>query len=589
MSGRVMVCQISSGLVFGIGSALAIQEPRICGSKVVWREGGAGVTQVMLYDLSWLGTARDADILAGPIPPTYSVDIGDRFVVWAERTSGQQDIVAYDLTAGVRVAVTSTPGVNESEPSSSGAWIVWQAQDKGVTNSRVLARNLDTAEERVIVDNGVFNYRPSVDGDLIAYEGIANGHLDVSVYRISTGETFQITTNSADQYLADVFGNNVAYVDQRTGNEDIYVSHLQFVPSIPLSTNANLAGLVLSAGTLTPAFDPAVTNYTATVPNHTNSVTVTPTSADANATIQVRVNAGAWSNVLSGTASAPLPLSVGANLIDVKVTAQDLTAKIYTLVVTREPNLPPVADAGPDRNAYTEFAITLQGTAYDPDGEPVIGWYWAVDQSPCGNCWLLFDDTTPTPTFKASINGDYVLLLVVEDPTGISAADFVTVHVRSNLPPVAVATADRTNITVGATVCFDGSQSSDPEAGPLSYTWNFGDGSLSARTNAVCHTFTDVGTYDVGLQVRDERGAYDFDFVSITVLPPAVLRVALTSTNTVLLAWPAALTGYDLQQNADLATTNWLAVTNPSVVVGDEKQVIFDPNPGNRFYRLHKP
>ena len=38
-----------------------------------------------------------------------------------------------------------------------------------------------------------------------------------------------------------------------------------------------------------------------------------------------------------------------------------------------------------------------------------------------------------------------------------------------------------------------------------------------------------------------------------------------------LLAWPAALTGYDLEQNADLATANWLPVTDQPVVVGDEK------------------
>ena len=408
MSGRVMAYQISTGVLHVIASVSYMQEVRLCGRNVVWREGGTGAAQVMLYDLNWLGTSRDANIIAGPIPPTYQLDIGDPFVVWAEKTSLQQDIVAYDVTAGVRVGLTATPEVNDAEPSTSGAWIVWQAQDKGAANSRILARNLDTAEERVIVDNGQFNYRPSVDGDLIAYEGMASGNLGVFVYRISTGETFQITTNSADHYLNDVFGNNVAYVDQRTGTEDIYVSHLQFVPSLSLSTNAALAGLVLSAGTMTPAFDAAVTNYTASVPHRTNSITVTPTSADTTATIQVRVNGAGWSNVLSGTTSPALALNVGTNLIDVKVTAQDLsTIKTYTL--------------------------------------------------------------------------------------------------------------------------------------------------------------------------------------TITVLPPAVLRVALTSTNTVLLAWPAALTGYDLEQNANLNTTNWLPVTNPPVVVGDEKQVTVPPAPDPNFYRLHKP
>ena len=45
------------------------------------------------------------------------------------------------------------------------------------------------------------------------------------------------------------------------------------------------------------------------------------------------------------------------------------------------------------------------------------------------------------------------------------------------------------------------------------------------------------------------------------VLPPA-LRVALTPTNTLLLAWPAAATGYALQRNLDLAPANWTTLTN---------------------------
>lgn len=243
MSGRIMVYQISTTYLYSIGSALIIQEPRISGTKVVWREGGATASQVMLYDLSWLGTARDADILAGPIPPTFSVDIGDRFVVWAERTSGQQDIFAYDLTAGTYRQLTDTPTIWEDEPSTSGPWVVWQAQDKGVSNSRVIARNLDTGEERVIAAGGVYNLGPSVDGDIIAYESMLRGLQDVFLYRLSTGQTFQITTGGVDHYLNDVFGTRVAYVDQRTGNEDIYVATFGFENSTTPSCTF-LAGIV---------------------------------------------------------------------------------------------------------------------------------------------------------------------------------------------------------------------------------------------------------------------------------------------------------------------------------------------------------
>ena len=233
VSGRIMVYQISSTLLYGIGSALVIREPRISGSKVVWREGGAAATMVMIYDLSWLGSARDADILAGPIPPTYTLDIGDRFVVWAENTASQLDLVAFDIAAGAKLALTATPTTLEREPSTSGAWIVWEAQDKGVAASRIVARNVDSAEERVIADSNVYNYRPSIDGDLIAWESMLNGNRDIFVYRLSTGETFQVTSNPANQYLNDVFGASVAYVDERSATTDIYVADLTFLPPDP--------------------------------------------------------------------------------------------------------------------------------------------------------------------------------------------------------------------------------------------------------------------------------------------------------------------------------------------------------------------
>ena len=64
-----------------------------------------------------------------------------------------------------------------------------------------------------------------------------------------------------------------------------------------------------------------------------------PTVADATATMQVRINGGSYSSIVSGASSAPLALNVGANLIEVRVTAQDgATVKTYTLTVTRAPS-----------------------------------------------------------------------------------------------------------------------------------------------------------------------------------------------------------------------------------------------------------
>lgn len=97
------------------------------------------------------------------------------------------------------------------------------------------------------------------------------------------------------------------------------------------SDNADLSNLVLSDGSLAPAFAAETTAYTATVPNATGSITVTPTADDATATIKVNNTP-----VATGAASGSITLNVGANVITTVVTAQDgATTKTYTVTVTR--------------------------------------------------------------------------------------------------------------------------------------------------------------------------------------------------------------------------------------------------------------
>ena len=97
------------------------------------------------------------------------------------------------------------------------------------------------------------------------------------------------------------------------------------------SSDANLSGLAPSAGTLAPAFDSATTNYGATVPYTTSVLTVTPTVADSGATVKVD-----GVTVTSGSASQPISLGVGSNIVTTEVTAADgVTTKTYSLDVTR--------------------------------------------------------------------------------------------------------------------------------------------------------------------------------------------------------------------------------------------------------------
>ncbi|MEO6977152.1 MAG: cadherin-like beta sandwich domain-containing protein, partial [Mucilaginibacter sp.] len=116
------------------------------------------------------------------------------------------------------------------------------------------------------------------------------------------------------------------------------------------STNANLAGLTISSGSLSPVFDPDITSYTVSVSNTTASVTVTPTVQDATATITVE-----WETVASGSASRPIPLDIGDNnVINITVRSEYGYYKYYEIRVNRS--------ASPS-NALLRY-LDLSGGAY---------------------------------------------------------------------------------------------------------------------------------------------------------------------------------------------------------------------------------
>ena len=107
------------------------------------------------------------------------------------------------------------------------------------------------------------------------------------------------------------------------------------------SSNADLSGLTASSATssggpytgltLTPSFSAARRSYAATVANARTHAKLTPTVADASATVTVQ-----GTMVSSGSPSGAIALSVGTNAITVRVTAQDSSTKDYSVTITRQ-------------------------------------------------------------------------------------------------------------------------------------------------------------------------------------------------------------------------------------------------------------
>jgi hypothetical protein len=64
------------------------------------------------------------------------------------------------------------------------------------------------------------------------------------------------------------------------------------------------------------------------------------------------------------------------------------------------------------------------------------------------------------------------------------------------------------------------------------------------------------------------------------------LTIIHTPTNTAVVWWPSPSTGWNLQQNTNLVTTNWVAVPETVNDNGTNKFIIVNPATGIQFYRL---
>ena len=65
-----------------------------------------------------------------------------------------------------------------------------------------------------------------------------------------------------------------------------------------------------------------------------------------------------------------------------------------------------------------------------------------------------------------------------------------------------------------------------------------------------------------------------------------LLSISRTPTNSVLISWPSPSTGFVLQQNANLTTTNWVTVPQTPVDNGTNVTVIINPPTGSWYFRL---
>src|SRR2546421_2805405 len=110
-----------------------------------------------------------------------------------------------------------------------------------------------------------------------------------------------------------------------------------------------------------------------------------------------------------------------------------------------------------------------------------------------------------------------------------------------------------------------------------SIDWFTIDGGGGTSTGGVYSVSGTIGQPDAG---HMSGGNFSLDggfwgIIAAVQLPGSpLLRVVLTTSNAVVVAWPAPSTGFALQQNGAPNAGGWANVTNTVNVVGSENQVI---------------
>jgi glucose/arabinose dehydrogenase/PKD repeat protein len=187
----------------------------------------------------------------------------------------------------------------------------------------------------------------------------------------------------------------------------------------------------------------------------------------------------------------------------------------------------------------------------------------------CGKIWQLVPSGSGFTASEFAVDlGSGGPITMIFGPAGDTQALYYTTYAdggqvrrieltqQQNHAPTAALTADVTSGLAPLTVQFDGTGSTDPDAGDtLTYVWDFGDGTAATETTTatVSHVYADVGTFTATLQVRDNHGATSarasLQITSSTIAENHAPTASITADVT---AGPSPLTvGFDGSASSD--------------------------------------
>ncbi|HTF97459.1 MAG TPA: PKD domain-containing protein [Cellvibrio sp.] len=251
---------------------------------------------------------------------------------------------------------------------------------------------------------------------------------------------------------------------------------------------------------------------------------------------------GSYTVTLRGTAqymssTKSQPIEVGNVVVDLPPVAE-LSCKELVMV----------GDDFENGIAYYSYVTRCDASAsLDPEGKPLsYTMNWGDGKTTTANDGIFI--------YKYLTGGEYNLTLSVSD--GVNTAQKSLPWVASsptvnNRPPVAcfdIGTS--TDLTVNANC------STDPDGNPLSYSWDFGDGSSATGATAL-HAYTASGTYTVKLTVSDSKASSSISKTFVFTKAEKATYCEFKMTN----SWSGGFTGWlRVYNQSTQPVSNWAAV-----------------------------
>jgi len=197
-----------------------------------------------------------------------------------------------------------------------------------------------------------------------------------------------------------------------TRTYEIHINRLPYV-------NVDLASLAISKGTLTPSFSNTTTTYAVAVPNHVETIAITPVAANPGSTIQVN---GIDINTANPTAIITLYPGLPNRIRTIVRAADGVTTKTYSVNVTRS--------AYDVRLAGLTLSSGTLSPVFDPENETYTA------NVPAGTDTITLTPIVSNPEASIKINGSTV--------TSGSSSSSITLTNGVNLITVIVKAADST-------------------------------------------------------------------------------------------------------------------------------------------------